>query len=230
MTTRRRDLHRPPEHRNRDLLTALAPALAAATLATACGGGADLTDSVSPTLTEPSATTEVAAPDTTRARPRVRDGDRLDLDALVGEMTAETTGDQEWIEVFAPLRVKSWIASRYPGEHDMEEIYSRRLAAEVAVPNQDYLLEQGLYIDQPVPHLVSVVMTGQVGEAIELEVVLDSENLVFRSLDDDSIAESQEGGRSRGQFVLGRDSDDQWRIESVVELQVVDPESEEPAP
>jgi hypothetical protein len=202
-------------------------ALAAAL--TGCSGGEDLTESVEHTLTTPPAAVDGAAGPTTTTVPRLRDGDDLDLDHLVAEMTEGTTGDQEWIEIFATLRARSWIASRYPGEHDLSEIYDDYIAAEVVIPNQDDLMAHRLYLDQPIPRLISVEQTEEIGELVSLEVVLESDDMAFRSTDDDSIQQTVEGGRSRGRFTIGQDSTGQWRIHSQVELQVVDqPGTEEP--
>lgn len=157
------------------------------------------------------ATTAAASP---------RDGDVTDVDRLAGTVAATATGDPGWVEVFSRLRARSWLATRYPGRYDLDGIY-RDEAAEVARANEEQSLALGVYLDEPLPRLVSVTKTRDLGELVELEVVLDAGPATVRGDGDDLPRGVLPGGTHRGLFTLGRDgADDAWRIHSVTELLV----------
>jgi len=157
------------------------------------------------------ATTAAASP---------RDTDVTDVDRLAGSVAATATGDPGWVEVFSRLRARSWLATRYPGRYDLGGIY-RDEAAEVARANEEQSLALGVYLDEPLPRLVSVTKTRDLGELVELEVVLDAGPATVRGEGDDLPRGVLPGGTHRGLFTLGRDgADDAWRIHSVTELLV----------
>lgn len=156
-------------------------------------------------------------------RPAVRDGDITDVEELAGLVGAGATGDPEWIAVLAELRARSWLISRYPGRYDVVEVYSQEWAAETALPNERESLELGVYLDEPLPKLISVEATRELGELTELEVVLEGGPALIRQLSDDRVRGELPGGRSRGLFTVGRDGPrGRWRIHSVVELRPLD--------
>ncbi len=154
--------------------------------------------------------------------PRVRDDDITDI-AVLSDLVADgATGDPTWIAVVAELRARSWLASRYPGRYDLADIYDPRWAEATASAFEAEALDQGLYVDEPLPSLESVVVTREIGWIVEVEVTVVSEQAVIRSVTDDSVAGTLPGGRTRGLFGLGPatpdDSDRPWRIHSIVEL------------
>ncbi|MEZ5407258.1 MAG: hypothetical protein R2761_04480 [Acidimicrobiales bacterium] len=148
-----------------------------------------------------------------------RDGDVTDVSRLAASLAATATGDADWVEVFSQLRARSWLATRYPGRYDLTGIY-RDEAAEVAQANEDQNLTLGVYLDEPLPRLVSVTRTRDLGELVELEVVLEAGPATVRGEDDDLPRGVLPGGTHRGLFTLGRGPDDAWRIHSVTELLV----------
>lgn len=152
----------------------------------------------------------------------VRSDDIVDPNLLAEQMATGAVGDAEWIAVFAHLRSLSWLASRYPGDYDLLEIYSEEWAAETAQANETDNLDHGLYIDEMLPTIVSVEKTRDLGQLVELDVTLESSEATVRRLADDSTYGRLDGGVSRGLFTIGReDGTDRWRIHSVVELRVV---------
>ena len=158
--------------------------------------------------------------------PSIRDGDITDVDVLASRLAADATGEQEWIDVFAELRARSWLATRYPGHYDLAEIYVEEWAADHAEVLERESLDLGVYLDEPLPVLVSVVPTRELGALIELEVVLDAGEATIRRVADDTALGILPGGRHRGLFTLGhQDSSDRWRIHSVTELSVIQPEA-----
>lgn len=175
-------------------------------------GGADAV--AGPVITQPAPATP--------ARPSIRDGDITDVATLSSTMAAVATGDPEWIAVMADLRSRSWLAARYPGEYDLSDIYSPDWAADNAAPLQEESLELGVYLDEPLPVLESVVLTRELGLLIELEVVIRSEEAIVRTSDGDGVVTSLPGGRRRGLFSLGPatpdDIDRPWRIHSIAEM------------
>ncbi len=182
-----------------------------------------------------SAPAEAASPTTAIEAPIVtslRDNDLTDVDELAAAISAGADGDREWIEVFAELRARSWLANRYPGEYDIDTIYSDDWAAETAEPNESEWLELGVYLDEPLPRLISVIETRQIGALTELEVVVDVDVAVVRLASDDSLQSEFPGGRARGLYTVAQDGPaDQWRIHSVVELRILaDPNAEESNP
>lgn len=155
---------------------------------------------------------------TAPARPR--DGDVTDVAELAAAVAATATGDPGWVDVLSRLRAQSWLATRYPGRYDLDEIY-RDDAADVARANEDQNLALGVYLDEPLPQLVSVTKTRDLGELVELEVVLDAGPATVRGDSDDLARGVLPGGTHRGLFTLGRDGpDDAWHIHSVTELLV----------
>ena len=118
------------------------------------------------------------------------------------------------------LRARSWLATRYPGRYDLDQIYGDD-AAEVARANEEQNLSLGVYLDEPLPQLVSVTRTRDLGELVEVEVVLDAGPATVRGDDDDLPRGVLPGGSHRGLFTLGRDGPEGgWRIHSVTELLV----------
>lgn len=165
---------------------------------------------------------EVAAP-AASGRESIRDGDVVDVDALASELASGASGDQEWIDVFAELRARSWLAARYPGDYDLDEIYVEEWSSDHARRLEQESLDLGVYLDEPLPVLVSVAPTRELGELVELEVVLDAGTATVRRADDDVALGTLPGGRQRGLFTLGPDpSTDRWRIHSVIELSIVE--------
>jgi hypothetical protein len=152
----------------------------------------------------------------------IRSGDVTEVNDLARSMTAGASGDPAWIEVFGQLRAQSWLATRYPGRYPVAEIY-RGEAADAADANEAEHLALGVYLDEPLPTLMSVSKTRQLGDLVELEVVLEAGPATVRGELDDQPRGVLPGGVHRGLFTIGRDgSDDAWRIHSVAELHVVD--------
>ncbi len=150
----------------------------------------------------------------------LRDGDITDIDQLAAALATTATGDPAWVDVVSELRARSWLATRYPGRYDLDRIYGED-AAEVAWANEEQSLALGVYLDEPLPQLVSVTKTRDLGELVEVEVVLDAGPATVRGDDDDLPRGVLPGGTHRGLFTLGRDGPgDAWRIHSVTELLV----------
>lgn len=185
-------------------------------------------DPAAPAATEAS-TVSTAVEEATP--PRVRDGDITDPVVLGDQLAEGAVGDPEWIPIVADLRARSWLASRYPGRYDVADIYDPRWAESTALAFEQEALAEGVYIDEPLPVLESVVVAREVGWIVELEVTLVTEQAVIRRLDDDGVVNTLPGGRLRGLFSLGPatpdDSDRPWRIHSIVELL---PPEDSPAP
>ncbi len=184
----------------------------------ATAGGTEVAEpAASRTHRAPGGAGDGAAP---AAPASLRDGDITDVDQLAATLAATATGDQDWVEVFSELRARSWLATRYPGRYDLDEIYGDD-AAEVARANEEQNLSLGVYLDEPLPQLVSVTRTRDLGELVEVEVVLDAGPATVRGDDDDLPRGVLSGGTHRGLFTLGRDGPDGgWRIHSVTELLV----------
>ncbi len=155
----------------------------------------------------------------------VRDGDEVDIGALASEMAEGAAGPDEWIAVFTELRAASWLASRYPGRYDVLEIYADYWAEETAAPNQAQWLAEGVYLDEPLPSVVSVVVIEERGGFVELDVVLDTGEAIIRRERDDGIEGTFPGGRVRGRFTISPDgTGGRWRIHSIVELVLAEPD------
>jgi hypothetical protein len=153
------------------------------------------------------------------ASPSVRDGDNRDVDDLASELAGGAGGDAEWVAVLARLQALDWLAARYPGEYDVHEIFSEEWAADTAVPNQEESLAMGVYVERPLPSLVSVHKTGETGELVELEAVVESGEGRIRQVADDAVLGTLQGGPARGLFIVGQDGPaGQWRIHSIAEL------------
>ena len=168
-----------------------------------------------------------AAPTVTQ-RPRIRDDDITDVAVLAGRMAEGTAGDQEWIEILAELRTRSWLAIRYPGRYELTEIYSEEWAVDHGLELEQELLQLGVYFDEPLPRLLSVTRTRQLGNLVEVEVILEAGQASIRQEIDDVLLSTLPGGTQRGLFTLGQDgSSGRWRIHSVIELQVLDGSEEE---
>lgn len=151
-----------------------------------------------------------------------RDGDITDVNTLAATMAATTDGAAPWVDIFARLRAQSWLATRYPGRYDLADIYVDD-AATTAQANDRQDQAMGVYLDESLPRLVSVVKTRDLGQLVELEVVLTAGPATVRGLDDDSTRGVLPGGTHRGLFTVGQDGPGGgWRIHSVTELQVVD--------
>jgi hypothetical protein len=163
------------------------------------------------------------------ARRALRDSDTTDVEQLAQTMAASAAGDASWIDVFAQLRAQSWLATRYPGDYDLTDIY-RDEAVQAARANEEQNLALGVYLDEPLPDLVTVAKTRELGELVELDVVLSAGPATVRGLDDDLARGTLPGGTHRGLFTIGRDgAGGRWRIHSVAELQVVEPTGQEPS-
>lgn len=202
--------------------TALRACLIAGLLAGgACSSGDDA--SAPPSSASPEAVeTDPAAP-SAAPTPMLRDADVTDVEALTSALATGAEGEREWIEIFAELRAKSWLASRYPGTYDLTEIYTEEWSVDHAEVLERESLDLGVYLDEPLPVLVSVDPTRELGELVELEVVLESGTTTIRRELDDVALETLPGGLSRGLFTLGQHpSTDRWRIHSVVVLSVVE--------
>lgn len=204
------------------MLTPLA--LVAVLALVACSGPATAGDG--PAASEPVAASRAGDGADTDAGPALtapakpRDGDSTDVDELAAAVAAGATGDPTWVDVFSQLRARSWLATRYPGRYDLGEIY-RNDAADVARANEEQNLALGVYLDEPLPRLVSVTRTRDLGELVELEVVLDAGPATVRGDADDLPRGVLPGGTHRGLFTIGRDGpDDAWHIHSVTELLV----------
>jgi len=175
------------------------------------------------------ATTEPAAPTTSPEPTTVRSSDTTDVAELAAVVGQGATGDNEWIEVMAELRAKSWLALRYPGRFELSEIYSDEWTPGDSTSLQEESEDKGLYIDEPLPILKSVVATRRIGQLVELDVVLDAGVATIRREGDDAAVNTLPGeGTRRGLFVVGQeDTTGSWRIHSVAELQLADDPSEE---
>lgn len=184
----------------------------------ATAGGTEVTEPASSRIDRAAGSGDDGAAPAAPASPR--DGDITDVDQLAATVAATATGDRAWVDVFSELRARSWLATRYPGRYDLDQIYSDD-AAEVARANEEQNLSLGVYLDEPLPQLVSVTKTRDLGELVEVEVVLDAGPATVRGDDDDLPRGVLPGGTHRGLFTLGRDGpDDAWRIHSVTELLV----------
>lgn len=213
---------------------ATALVLSLAVIGTGCSasppGGADQATAApaapASSVPMPTATT------TTEPAASLRDGDIRDVDQLAAIMAADAAGDPEWIGVFARLRASSWLWSRYPGTYDVLDIYSDNDAGAIAQATEADWLDQGVYLDEPLPKLVSVVKTRTLGQLTELDVVVEGGVAVLRREADDLPAGELPGGRARGLFTVAPDGPDgRWRIHSVAPLRLLDdPDAEEPNP
>lgn len=184
----------------------------------ATAGGTEVTEPASSRIDRAAGSGDDGAAPAAPASPR--DGDITDVDQLAATVAATATGDRAWVDVFSELRARSWLATRYPGRYDLDQIYSDD-AAEVARANEEQNLSLGVYLDEPLPQLVSVTKTRDLGELVEVEVVLDAGPATVRGDDDDLPRGVLPGGTHRGLFTLGRDGpDDAWHIHSVTELLV----------
>ena len=153
----------------------------------------------------------------------VRDTDVTDVGVLAAQASQETIGDADWIPVLAELRVQSWLATRYPGRYDLRGVYSEDWARGHPDQMEEDSLELGVYLDEPLPTLISVVETGRIGEMVEVEVTLEAGEALIRQEADDRVVGSLPGGVSRGLFILGPTGpSDSWRIHSVTELALAD--------
>ncbi|MCP4221759.1 MAG: hypothetical protein GY773_00265 [Actinomycetia bacterium] len=199
----------------------------ASIVALACG---DTTSSSPPTrsVVEQAPEVEESEPAgpavSTEAEPiPVRQDDLTDVETLAIQASRETTGDAEWIPVMAALRVKSWLATRYPGRYDLGSIYNDEWASGHPEALERESLDLGVYLDEPLPTLISVNETRTLGKLVEIEVVLEGGEALIRQETDDQIVGSFPGGTSRGLFILGQsDPSSEWRIHSVAELALGD--------
>ncbi|MDH3681928.1 MAG: hypothetical protein OEV40_18470 [Acidimicrobiia bacterium] len=206
-----------------------------AVLAAGCAGASTTAgDGPTPAPAAPNSSVPMptAPPTTAEEVASLRDGDNRDIDELAVVVAADAAGDPEWIEVFARLRASSWLWSRYPGTYDVRDIYSDHDAGDTARANEVDWLEHGVYLDEPLPELVSVVKTRTLGQLTELEVVIDGGVAVVRRETDDQATGELPGGRARALFIIAPDGPQgRWRIHSVVPLRLLDePEAEESNP
>ena len=209
------------------------PLVALVGIGLALASSACASSSAAPTRPEPAvsatvAVTTTAPPTTATEATTVRSGDTLDIPALAARMAATTTGDEAWIPIMAELRVRSWLATRYPGRYAMTDVYEADWAAGHPAALEAELLDLDVYFDEALPTLTSVVETRTLGELVELEVELMATDALIRQNADDAVVSSRPGGPARGLFVLGPSGPGgSWRIHSILEL---DPaESAEPA-
>ncbi|MEM8926071.1 MAG: hypothetical protein AAGD35_21405 [Actinomycetota bacterium] len=193
--------------------------LAAPVGVAACSGDDDGAgaDTGGPTSTAVAAAPATSSTTTASAAAMIRDGDVLDPAELGARMGEEAGGDRPWIDVMADLRARSWLATRYPGRYDLADIYALGLAEDTTQS-----LELGVYIDEPLPLLITVEQTRELGALVELEVVLETGEATIRRESDDVAVQVLPGGVVRGLFTLGpaapQDPDRPWRIHSIVEL------------
>jgi hypothetical protein len=167
-----------------------------------------------------------AAPAAGIASP-VRDGESRDIDQLAATLAEGVDGDQEWVAVLARLQALDWLAARYPGEYDLYEIFSEEWAAEDAAPSQQQRLDLGVYLDQPLPKLVSVLKTGELGSLVELEALIETGEARIREVAGDDVVATLPAGTVRGLFIVSPDGPaGQWRIHSIAELAL--PEEQTP--
>ncbi len=160
----------------------------------------------------------------------IRADDVVDRSTLAATIAAGAEGDPEWIDVFAGLRADGWLINRYPGRYDPLLVYAEDWAVDTALVNEEERLALDVYLDEPLPRLISVARTRSIGALTELEVVLDAGEAVVRREGDDTEYTRLPGGRARGLFTIAEDGPGgRWRIHSVVELAPLD-EAEESNP
>lgn len=204
--------------------TAAAVSTAGLFLVAACATGGTTDDDGAPGVTpgDPTGPVATRAAVATTAHQALRDGDVTDVAVLSEQMAAVASGDPQWVAVMADLRSRSWLAARYPGRYELTDIYTEAWTADNAAPLERESLELGLYIDEPLPLLESVVLTRERGRIVELEVVIRSQEAVVRTADGDAAVTTLPGGRRRGLFSLGPatpdDTDRPWRIHSIAEM------------
>lgn len=210
-------------------VTLLGALAIAAVVAASCGEPVGSTAAPATQDAAP-ATSAPAAPSTVAPTPEpttLRDGDVTDVAELATSMAAGAQGDPEWIDVFAALRAESWLLTRYPGRYEIADTYADLWAAQTVIPNEEELIGLGVYLDEPLPRLVSVEMTRELGQVIELEVVIEAGVAVVRHEADDRRRSELAGGTTRGLFTIAPDGPEgRWRIHSVVELRILDDNEE----
>lgn len=217
----------------RPLASVVGSLLLAATLGTGCGQAGEATVPPPRPVEERAPQDEPAGPvaeATTTVFRSIRDDDVIDRATLAATIAAGADGDREWIDTFAELRADGWLLNRYPGRYDPLAIYAEDWAVDTALVNEAERLELDVYLDEPLPRLVSVIRTRSIGSLTELDVVLDAGEAVVRREQDDSEYTRLPGGRARGLFTIAEDGPEgRWRIHSVVELAPLD-EAEESNP
>ena len=160
----------------------------------------------------------------------IRAGDETDVEVLAAEMIDGAGGDPEWATVFGRLRSMSWLASRYPGRYELTDIYDEYHVAYVAADTEAEYVTNGVYIDEPLPRLVSIAEAGQLGSLTHLVVVLDTGEATIRDEATDQAVGTLPGGIVRGRFTVGPSgSGGAWRIHGVAAL-ADDPETGVTAP
>jgi hypothetical protein len=205
--------------------------VALTTVATACASSAaspELTaravDPASVAVSVPDDPSTPPGPTTTLA---VRSADVTDVATLATQMSAGTTGDPSWIPVMAELRARSWLATRYPGHYDLTHIYAEEWVTGHPRSLERELLDLGVYLDEPLPSLLSVVRSRTLGELVELDVVVEGGAGHVRQNGDDLPVRSLPGGRARGLFMVGPSGPGgTWRIHAVTELTGAAPASQ----
>jgi hypothetical protein len=203
--------------------TACSPSAGPDDVKTASEGAAPDSAGAAAATSEPDAASATSTSGPSSTVVRVRDGDNRNVDELAAELAAGAAGDPEWISVLARLQAFDWLIARYPGEYNVHEIFSEQWAAQTAVPNQEESLDLGVYYDQPLPALVSVVKTGEIGQLVELEAVIESGEASVRQVTDDTVLATVPGGTARGLYMVGPDGPEgNWRIHSIAELALPD--------
>jgi len=150
---------------------------------------------------------------------RIRDDDELDPIQLATDIASPAGGDEQWIEIVSELTAQSWLIARYPGDYEATKVFDEQWVAEVVAANETDAVDNGTFIDEPLPELLSVRETRQLGELVEVEVVLAAGEATIRRANDDSAIGTFPAGEATGLFMLGQSGEDQsWRIHSIVEL------------
>ena len=184
---------------------------------TEAGVAETATSAPSAAATSEPAPTPTAVPSPTATTPDA--ADHLDPAPISQQISAEATGDPEWIAVLADLLAEDWLLGRYPGELDPHQTYEESWSTDTADATQRQLAELDGYIDQAVPNLVSVELSRELGPLVELEAVVSQPGPSFVQLNDGTVGRNLPTGESRGLFTISESgAAGKWRIHSIVDL------------
>ena len=176
------------------------------------------TTTSTPTSTPPATTAEPEASPTSTTEPVA---DHLDPVPIAEQIRANTEGDPEWAEILSLLLAEGWIGGRYPGETDPYLTYEESWAKETAIANRDTLLDIDAHYESPVPELLSVELSRELGSLVELEAVV-RQGQSFVRYNDGTLGNELPSGTARGLFTLGPTGPDgKWRIHQVIQLEAI---------
>ena len=181
------------------------------------------TENPTPTPTAAPTTPPTSEPaPTPSTEPEESSDDHLDPTQIAEQIRANTEGDAEWAEVLSVLLAEGWIGGRYPGETDPYLTYEESWAETTAIANRDTLLELDAHYESPVPDLLSVELSRELGNLIELEAVV-RQGESFVRFNDGALGNELPSGTARGLFTLGPTGPDgKWRIHQVIQLEVLE--------